>query len=307
MTHTRTSPGQNKRSDMKTFDSPEPISVTLELGVGNVRIEAGDRTDTVVEINPSNASKKGDVAAAEQTRVEYSSGRLLVKAPKGLRRFTPWGGGESIDVYIELPAGSHLRGEAAVASLRCTGRLGECRFKTSVGDIDVDQAGPVELRTVAGDLRIDRALDNCEFTAGSGAISIRAIDGSAVVKNSNGETWIGRVSGDLRVNAANGRIVVDHSPTNVLAKTANGDIRLGEVARGAVVAETAYGTIDIGVRAGVPAWLDISTSFGNVQNALDDAQRPEAREDAVTVRAQTSFGDVNVVRSFAPATEKEEA
>lgn len=41
---------------MPNFDTPEPISVTLELGVGNVRITASDRTDTTVDVRPSDAS-----------------------------------------------------------------------------------------------------------------------------------------------------------------------------------------------------------------------------------------------------------
>src|SRR5919106_573516 len=272
-------------SAMTTFETPEPITVTLEVGVGDVRVVAEGRTDTLVEVKPSNPSKKGDVAAAEQTQVEYVAGRLLVKAPKGWRRFAPWGGGGSIDVHIEVPEGSHIRGEAAVASLRCSGRLGECRYKTSVGDIYVEEAGPVELRAVAGNLTVDRAVDNGEFTAGSGDVAIGAIE----------------------VNAANGRVVVDRADAGVAAKTANGDIRLGEVARGEIVAETAYGSIDIRVRSGVPAWLDISTSFGTVRNELDDAERPETGEEAVEVRAQTSFGDVTVARTLARSHGKEDA
>ena len=114
---------------MPTFDTPEPISVTLEVGVGDIRIVAGDRTDTIVEVRPTDPAKKGDVTAAEQTRVDYAGGRLTIKAPKGWRRYTPFGGGESIDVQIDLPAGSHVRGEASMAAVRCTGRLGECRFR----------------------------------------------------------------------------------------------------------------------------------------------------------------------------------
>ena len=72
---------------MPTYDTPEPISVSLELGVGDIRITAGDRTDTVVEVRPSDPANKDDVAAAEQTRVEYADGRLTVKAPKRLRRY----------------------------------------------------------------------------------------------------------------------------------------------------------------------------------------------------------------------------
>ena len=292
---------------MTSFDTPEPISVTVELSVGDIRIAAGDRADTVVDVRPSDPSKTADVTAAEQTLVEYASGRLLIKAPKGWRQFKPWGGSDSVDVKVDLPAGSHVHGNAAVATLRCTGRLGECRYKTSVGDIHVDDAGSVELRTVAGDVNVDHARDNSEVTAGSGAIRIGAVDGGAVIKNSNGDTWIGMVAGDLRVNAANGRIVVDHSQSSVAAKTACGDIRLGDVAHGAVIAETAYGSVDIGIRAGVPAWLDLSTSYGTVRNDLDAAENPAPGEETLEVRAQTSFGDITVGRFVALGAEKEDA
>ena len=67
---------------MPTFDTPEPISATIDVAVGDVRISAGDRTDTVVDVRPSDASNDDDVKAAELTRVEYANGQLLVKAPK---------------------------------------------------------------------------------------------------------------------------------------------------------------------------------------------------------------------------------
>jgi hypothetical protein len=89
---------------MSTFETPDPISLTVELGVGEIRIAAGDRTETVVTVQPSNSADKGDVAAAEQTQVELADGRLLIKAPKGWRHWTPWAGGESVDVEIELPS-----------------------------------------------------------------------------------------------------------------------------------------------------------------------------------------------------------
>jgi hypothetical protein len=85
---------------MPTFDTPEPISVTLEVGVGDIRIVASDRTDTVVDVRPSDPATKSDMTAAELTRVEYADGRLLVMAPKGWRQWSFRGGGESIDVEI---------------------------------------------------------------------------------------------------------------------------------------------------------------------------------------------------------------
>jgi hypothetical protein len=283
---------------MPTFDTPEPITVTVELGVGDLRIVASDRTDTMVDVRPTDPAKKADVTAAEQTRVEYAGGGLLIKAPKNWRQYSfRRGGGESVDVQVELPAGSQLRGETGVAALRCQGRLGECRYRTGVGDIQLDQAGAVQLRTGVGDLIVERAGGDAEVTTGSGSVRIGRVDGAAVVKNSNGDTWIGEVTGDLRVNAANGRISVDRARETVAAKSANGDVRLGEVAHGAVLAQTAFGKVDIGIRDGVAAWLDLDTRFGNVRNDLDTADRPGAGEDTVEVRARTSFGDITIQRS----------
>jgi DUF4097 and DUF4098 domain-containing protein YvlB len=292
---------------MPAFETREPISVVMEIGVGDIRIAASDRTDTIVEVRPSNPEVKGEVTAAEHTRVDYAGGRLIIRAPKGWRQFSPRRGGESIDVQIDLPAGSDVQVEAGVAAVRCTGRLGECRFKTGAGDVYVENAGPVKLRSGAGDVSVDRASGHAEVTSGSGAVRIGVLDGSAVIKNGNGDTWLGVVTGDLRVSAANGKIVVDGSGSSVAAKTANGDVRLGGVAGGPAVAETAFGKIEVGIPEGVAAWLDLKTHFGNVRNDLEAADRPGPGENAVEVRAQTSFGDIIVGRSLEPSTRKEDA
>lgn len=283
---------------MPTFDTPEPISVSLELGIGDIRIDASDRTDTIVEVRPSDPTKKADVNAAEQTRVEYVRGHLLVSGPRGWRQWMSRRG-ESIDVRIDLPAGSAVRVDAGVAALRCIGRMGECRGKTGVGDLQLDEAGPVELRTGAGDVTIGRAVGKVDLVTGSGAVRIARVEGTAVVKNSNGDTWIGEVDGDARVSAANGTISVDRAQEGIVAKTANGDVHLGEVMRGAAVAQSAFGRVEVGIRDGVAAWLDLHTRFGNVQNDLDASERPGAGEDAVEVHASTSYGDVIIRRSLA--------
>ena len=282
---------------MPTFESLEPISVRVELGVGGVSIAAGDRTDTVVVVRPSDPDEPGDVLAAERTTVEFDDGELRIRAPKGRKQHGIRGGGEAVDIRIDVPSGSNVRVEAAVASLHATGRLGECRYKTSAGDIRIDEAGPVSLKTSAGDIGVRRAGGPCEISTSSGAVRIAAIDGPAAIKNANGDTEIGEITGDLRVRSANGTVVVDRALATVAAKTARGDIRLGEVTRGAVVAETAFGRIDVGIRDGVAAWLDLRTSMGRVDNALEAAERPGPGEDSVELRAHTAFGDITVRRA----------
>jgi hypothetical protein len=289
---------------MTVFDTPAPIVVELELGCGAVRITASDRTETIVDVRPSDPAKSDDVAAAELTRVEYAVGRLLIQAPRGWKQWLPWRGGESIDVQIELPAGSDIRGESAIANLRCTGRMGECRYKTSLGDIQVDQAGPVQLKT-RGNVTVQCVTGPAEVATATGRARISRIQGPAVIKNNNGDTWIGEVTGDLHVNAANGNISVDCADSSVVAKTANGDIRLGEVLRGVILAQTARGRIEVGVRDGVAAWLDLDTRFGQVLSDLDAARSPEPGEDTVEVRASTDFGDITIRRRFAGSIGKD--
>lgn len=262
---------------MPTFDTPESISVTVEIGVGDLRLVARDRADTVVEVRPSNPDRPSDVSAAQKTRVEYANGVLQIKAPRGWKI---WGGGESIDVLIELPTSSQLRGEVGMAPLRATGTLGECSYRTGAGDIIVENvAGTAELTTGTGVIRVDR------------------IGGSATIRNNNGATWIGEVVGDLQAKAANGKIAVGQARDMVRAKSASGDIQLDEVSRSTIVAETGLGRVDVGVRSGTAAWLDLQTRFGHVHNQLSASAQPQPSEDSVEVRARTSFGDITIRRT----------
>ena len=282
---------------MSSFDTPEPISVSVELGVGDIRIAASDRRDTVVEVRPSHPTKRSDVTAAEQTVVEYAGGTLVIRAPRRWTRYAPWGGSESIDVRIALPSGSNLRVDAGLAAIRGAGSLGDCHIKTGAGEIRLDAAGSLQLRTGTGDVTLERAVGQVGVSTGTGSVRMGAIDGAAAIKNSTGDTWIGEVTGDLQVRAAFGRISVDRAHARVTAKTAYGDVRLGEVARGAILAQTAYGRIEVGVRSGVAAWLDLQARHGNVLNDLEAAGPPGPGEDAVEVHAQSSFGDIAVRRS----------
>src|SRR6185369_9029782 len=122
---------------MPTYDTPHPVTATVELVVGDLRIVAADRADTVVEVR-----------AADQTRVEYADGLLLVKTPKqrGLGLFGKPG---SVDVTVDLPARSKVQVDCGAGGVRTTGTLGAGRVKSGAGDVQVDrvEGGRLSLET----------------------------------------------------------------------------------------------------------------------------------------------------------------
>jgi DUF4097 and DUF4098 domain-containing protein YvlB len=281
---------------MPAFDTPEPITVEIDLVIGDVRITASDRRDTVVDIRPSDGSQELDVRAAEQTRVERTATGLLVKAPRQ-RSLGLFGRAGSVDVTIGLPDGSNVRGDTAMAAFRGAGQLGECRVRTSTGPIQLDRAGPVDLHTSIGAIEVDHVAGRAEVSTGSGRVRLGEVDGPAVIKNSNGDSWIGAVAGDLRVNAANGQVSVGRAGADVDASTANGDVRVAEVTHGSASLKTGLGEIEVGIHEGTAARLDVYTQFGRVHNQLQATDSPEPSDEVVEVRARTSYGDIVIRRS----------
>jgi hypothetical protein len=255
---------------MPKFDTPEAIAAIIDMAGGHVRIQASDRTDTVVEVRPSDEAEAADVQAAEQTHVEYANGQLLIRQPRNRIR-SLFGRNPSIELTVGLPSGSRIDAKAW-GDVRSEGRIGESAFEIAAGSVRLDQTGRLKLRTAAGDVSVGRSAGPAEVTTSAGRIWIGEIDGTAVVKTSNGNITIGEVTGDLRLNTANGDITVDRALGSVGAKTAFGRVRIGEVVRGSVVLESGFG--------------DLEASPG-----------PGPGGETVEVRAHTRFGDIVIQRA----------
>ncbi|GAB2600442.1 hypothetical protein Aab01nite_65220 [Paractinoplanes abujensis] len=279
---------------MPVFDTPEPIAVTVEFGVGSLKITATDRADTVVEVRPSDEADQSDVEAAQQLRVDLSHGELRITGPKRMFDFSKKT--RSVDVTVELPTGSSLSAHLQMGSIRATGRLGECRLKTT-GDVSLDHTGPLRLHTGVGAVTAGTVAGDADVSTGSGTIQLGRVEGAVVAKNSNGETAIDTATGDVRVRNANGRIDIGRAAAGVDAKTSSGDIRLGEAVRGSVVLGTALGGLDIGIAPGTAAWLEVSTSYGHVRNQMEHVVGPDEAAQTVEVRGRTSYGDIVIHHS----------
>ncbi|OXS33340.1 DUF4097 family beta strand repeat-containing protein [Streptomyces sp. XY006] len=280
---------------MPSFDTPEPISVTAHVYSGSIRFTAGDRTDTVVSVEPRDPKRDQDTRVVEQTEISFANGTLTIRTPKA----NLVGRSGTVDVTVELPTGSHIDVSGASAELLGEGRLGEVRLKTSAGDVRLDTTGPLHLSASHGSITVDRVEGMAEITTNSGNLRVGVVNGPAVLKNSHGSTTVDAVTGELRVNGVNGGVDIARVESSVTGTTTNGHLRVGDVARGTVHLETSNGPIEVGVREGTAAWLDVSSKRGQVRNTLAASEAPEETEETVRVHARSNWGNIDIRRARA--------
>ena len=215
---------------------------------------------------------------------------------KSWRRYG-FGPGPSVDVLIELPTGSRVHAESSWAAFRCEGRLGECRIKTGSG-IRLDETGPLDIDSSHGEVAVERVAGDARVKASSGKVRIGAVDGTAEIKNSLRRL----LDRPQRRRCAGQHRVRRHHPRHVDG-LGDGTHRLRQPpswARshgGSIDLNTSYGAIEVGIRRGTAAWLDVSSKHGRVHNALETTDSPAQTDETVEVRANTAYGDIMIRRA----------
>ena len=218
---------------MQTFDTPAPVSAVFDIPAGRIRFIAADRTDTTVEILPADASKSRDVKAAEQIEVGYGDGVLRIEAPAAKNRIL--GNSGSVEVTVQLPAGSRVQGKAGAAELRGVGRLGDVAFEGGYRSVKLDETAGARLTAHDGDVSVGRLGGPAQISTQRGDIQIaEAVHGKVTLSTQRGDIAVGAargVSASLDAGTSYGRI------HNALVNTDGADAGL------AIHATTSYGDI----------------------------------------------------------------
>ncbi|MFJ9907719.1 DUF4097 family beta strand repeat-containing protein [Streptomyces sp. NPDC101152] len=216
---------------MQKFDTPAAVSAVLDIPAGRVQLIAADRADTTVEVLPSDASRSRDVKAAEQIEVRYADGVLRIAAPAGKNQlFGPSG---SVEVTVQLPAGSRVEAKAGSAELRVVGRLGDLAFDGAYRQIKIDEVASLRLTAVDGDVEVGRLGGSAEISTARGDIRIdEAGRGTVVLRTDSGDISVvaaAGVSAALDAGTSYGRVsnALKNDGTTELdirATTSRGDI-----------------------------------------------------------------------------------
>ncbi|WP_127356290.1 DUF4097 family beta strand repeat-containing protein [Actinacidiphila soli] len=216
---------------MQKFDTPAAISAVLDVAAGRIQFIAADREDTTVEVRPADPSKGRDVKVAEKTMVEFADGVLHIRTadPKN-QYFGPSG---SLEVTVQLPAGSRVEARTAGCELRGVGRLGDVVFEGAYRQIKIDEAASVRLTAVDGDVEVGRLHGPAQITTARGAIRIgEATRGAVVLGTQMGDITVGATPGvSAALDAGTGYGRVSNSLKNdgtteldIRATTGHGDI-----------------------------------------------------------------------------------
>ncbi|MEG3632759.1 DUF4097 family beta strand repeat-containing protein [Micromonospora palythoicola] len=218
---------------MQRFDTPAAISAVLDIPAGRIQIIAADRTDTTVEILPSDAGKSRDVTAAERVVVTFDDGVLRVQAAEPARRIL--GSSGSVEVTVQLPAGSRVEAEAASVEFRGVGRLGDVTFDGAEGAVKLDETAQARLTLQSGDITIGRLGGPAQISTQRGNLTVaEAVAGTVTLRTEQGNITIGAArdsSATLDAGTTYGRVRNELRNTdgaaaglNIHATTSYGDI-----------------------------------------------------------------------------------
>jgi hypothetical protein len=216
---------------MQTFATPAPIAAVLDIPAGRIQFIAAERADTVVEVRPADPGRSRDVRAAEQTTVTYADGALRIESSQPSNRLVgPTG---SVEVTVQLPAGSRVEGRSASTEVRGVGRLGDVSFEGAYRQIKIDEAASVRLTAIDGDVEVGRLTGPAEISTGRGDIRIaEAVQGTLLLTTQQGDITVAAatgVSATLDAGTALGRVsnALKNDGTaglDIRATTAQGDI-----------------------------------------------------------------------------------
>jgi len=268
----------------KTFDTPEPVSLYVELGSGDVHVAADDVAQTTVTV---------DGKDADDATVEQRGNQIVVIAPH--RRSGLFSTSSELNVNITLPTDSEVTTKLGSADVVGSGRFGTTKIKSGSGEVRLGElVGEALIETGSGDIEVAAALGDLRIKSGSGDVEVGRLGGAATISTGSGDVEIGTSQSDVQVKSGSGSMRVKEAHTDLSLSTASGDLDVGVMRGGVLLARNVSGDIRVGIPANIPVWTDIHCVTGRVSSNLGGAGQPEEGQDFIEVRAKTVSGNIDL-------------
>jgi hypothetical protein len=276
---------------MSAFATPEPIAATVEVAGARVRVNASDRTDTVVLVEPINEASRSDVKVASKTKVDFADGQLSVKTT------APGDKSGSVAITINLPAGSSLAAYLAHSSVQVDGPVGQCELHLASGQVQLDRIDALQASIASGEVAIGHIAGRANIDGGAFAMRIGEVKGTVGLSSSGGQAWIGHASADLDLSSGSGDFDIDRADGSITATTASGAIRIGRMTHGQAKLTNGSGNIEVGISEGTAASIDVNSERGAVHNFVSSQGDSDPSDPKAMVHARTRHGDIIIQRA----------
>ena len=237
-----------------TADRPGPLTVDLDIGLGEVHVVTEDREVaelTLEPTNPDDATARDLIERASESSTTSgigvvvprpagsgSAGQLVqagdmhgvvVSSADGIvvdgRPVGSPGSAGAVTVTARLPHSSSVSMRTSSADLRTTGGLTRVAYQSHSGSLTVDLAGIVESQTVSGRLRVANAATVRASTT-SGRIRLDQVE-QVTARSVSGAIELAQLRGTGRVESVSGAVRAHAvADADLAASTISGAIRL---------------------------------------------------------------------------------
>jgi Putative adhesin len=283
---------------MRSFTTAGPVALTVRFASGRLMVRTDETDDggtaASVDVRPGNPDSASDVEHAAATTVEQHGDAIEVIAPTSKGWF---GRNPRLDIRVIVPPGSAVDADVKSADVQLSGRLGHVEVNSASGDVALEHADELHVRTASGDVAGRSVGANASVNTASGDLRLESIDGSVELASASGDVEVGHVVGDARVRSASGDVVVKAADGSIGVRTASGDIRIDVLRRGSAEIDTASGDVELGVATGTAAWLDVQALSGRVSSTLEPTDTPGDDTETVSIHAHTLSGDIDLRRA----------
>lgn len=268
----------------KTFDTPGPASLYVEIGSGSLTVRTDDVATTTVDVLGRDA---------ENVTVEQRGEQIVVLGPPRRGGFLTGNG--DLTVTVVAPHDSRIATRLGSADLVARGRLGEAAVKAGSGDVAIQRVdGEASVETGSGDVRLGEVTGDLVLKSGSGGVTVDRLGAAASLSTGSGDIRVGVSENGVQLKSGSGDAHVVESHGDIALSTASGDITVERAHRGELRASNVSGDITLGVPGGIPVWTDVSTVTGSVTSTLVGAGEPTEGQDFVALHAKSVSGDVHL-------------
>jgi DUF4097 and DUF4098 domain-containing protein YvlB len=190
--------------DTVRLDLPVAVTLRLQSRSGKVHVIAEPRDDVEAETDDVNHFMEDD-------------GRTLVVRS---------GRGGSRPLIVHCPIETDLVIGTQSGAVKLEGRLGVARVTTMSGNVEVEDAEELDVRTMAGSIDVGICRGRSRLNAISGRVSVRDTD-IAHASTVSGSIKLSHVAGDIRARSVSGTIEMRASGDSPIAvKTVSGKVRI---------------------------------------------------------------------------------